>query len=137
MVTVRGIGVYLHSHHQRSLTLVWCSIQDHPTPSKYSIPHNTKLQIADYLTIVLVPMVIVRGIGVYLHTTSSQKFYTALVFNLENPSLILPILTTHSYILAFLKVTQRVKAVYRTDKTFWRRLFGGKLRQLCRHQLNI
>ena len=26
---------------------------------------------------------------------------------------------------------------YRTDKTFWRRLFGGRLRQLCRHQLNI
>ena len=24
-----------------------------------------------------------------------------------------------------------------TDKTFWRRLFGGRLRQLCRHQLNI
>ena len=23
--------------------------------------------------------------------------------------------------------------VYRTDKTFWRRLFGGRLRQLCRH----
>ena len=29
------------------------------------------------------------------------------------------------------------KGGYRTDKTFWRRLFGGRLRQLCRHELNI
>ena len=27
--------------------------------------------------------------------------------------------------------------MYRTDKTFWRQLFGGGLRQLCCHQLNI
>ena len=59
-------------------------------------------------------MVTVRDIGMYLHTTSLQKSYTALVFNLETLSLILSIFTTHSYILAVIKVAQRVKAVYLT-----------------------